>query len=150
MLKPFYIKKKNINSRLVPPVSAADAGKLLGVDEEGNIILVEDSGKKKIINIPITDIEFGQMYGGTPVDKTIASSETSNLDDETLTSVIITITREDGAVIFCNYAAGQTAKCYWGNIVTMGGSNAAIAQIVRNFEDATNVVEVSLLRFSVT
>lgn len=44
MLKPFYNKKKNIDNRLVPVVSAADAGKVFGVDEEGNITLVEGGG----------------------------------------------------------------------------------------------------------
>lgn len=44
MLKPFYNKKKNIDDRLVPAVSAADAGKFLGVTEEGKIALVEGGG----------------------------------------------------------------------------------------------------------
>ncbi len=44
MLKPFYNKKKNIDNRLVPAVSAADAGKVLGVTEEGKIGLVESGG----------------------------------------------------------------------------------------------------------
>lgn len=38
MLKPFFIRKKNIDNRLVPVVSAADAGKALTVDDNGNII----------------------------------------------------------------------------------------------------------------
>lgn len=44
MLKPFYNKKKNIDDRLVPAVSAADAGKVLGVTEEGKIAPVEGGG----------------------------------------------------------------------------------------------------------
>lgn len=44
MLKPFYIKKKNIDNRLVPEVSAADAGKVLGVTEDGSIAPVEAGG----------------------------------------------------------------------------------------------------------
>ena len=44
MLKPFYIKKKNIDNRLLPPATAADAGKLVGVTEGGNFGLVEDGG----------------------------------------------------------------------------------------------------------
>lgn len=45
MLKPFYNKKKNIDDRLVPAVSAADAGKVLGVTEEGKVAPVEGGGK---------------------------------------------------------------------------------------------------------
>ena len=37
MLKPFWNKKKNINDRLTPVVSAADAGKALVVNEDGKI-----------------------------------------------------------------------------------------------------------------
>lgn len=44
MLKPFYIKKKNIDDRLVPEVFASDAGKVLGVTEEGKIAPVEAGG----------------------------------------------------------------------------------------------------------
>lgn len=44
MLKPFYNKKKNINDRLVPAVSVADAGKFLGVTEDGKIAPVEGGG----------------------------------------------------------------------------------------------------------
>lgn len=46
MLKPFYNKKKNIDDRLVPAVTAADAGKVLGVTEEGKIAPVEAGGGK--------------------------------------------------------------------------------------------------------
>ena len=150
MLKPFFIKKKNIDNRLLPAVTAADVGKVFGVTEDGKVAAVEDGGTKKMINIPLTDVEFGQIFAGTPLDKTISSSETANLDDETLTNVIITVTREEGVVIFCNYAVGQVASCYWGNVVTFGDTTAAILQIARNFEDATNVVTISLYKFSIT
>ena len=48
MLKPFYNKKKNIDDRLVPAVTAADAGKLLGVTEEGKIAPVEGGGGSQL------------------------------------------------------------------------------------------------------
>lgn len=44
MLKPFYNKKKNIDNRLLPAVTAADAGKVLGVTKDGNFGLVEAGG----------------------------------------------------------------------------------------------------------
>lgn len=46
MLKPFYNKKKNIDDRLVPAVTADDVGKVLGVIEEGKIAPVEGGGGK--------------------------------------------------------------------------------------------------------
>lgn len=52
MLKPFYNKKKNIDDRLVPEVSVADAGKVLGVTEEGKIAAVEAGGGHKFISLP--------------------------------------------------------------------------------------------------
>lgn len=48
MLKPFYNKKKNIDDRLVPAVSAADAGKVLGVTEDGKIAAVEGGGGSQL------------------------------------------------------------------------------------------------------
>lgn len=48
MLKPFYNKKKNIDDRLVPAVTAADAGKVLGVTEEGKIAAVEGGGGSQL------------------------------------------------------------------------------------------------------
>lgn len=44
MLKPFYNKKKNIDDRLLPVVSAADAGKALVVDANGKIVIGEAGG----------------------------------------------------------------------------------------------------------
>lgn len=44
MIKPFYNKKKNIDNRLVPAVSPSDAGKVLGVTEDGKIAPVEGGG----------------------------------------------------------------------------------------------------------
>lgn len=44
MLKPFWNKKKNIDDRLTPAVTAADAGKALVVDENGKIIASEVGG----------------------------------------------------------------------------------------------------------
>lgn len=44
MLKPFYNKKKNIDYRLVPAVSPDDAGKVLGITEDGKIAPVEGGG----------------------------------------------------------------------------------------------------------
>lgn len=44
MLKPFYNKKKNIDNRLLPSATVADAGKLVGVTEDGKFGLVEGGG----------------------------------------------------------------------------------------------------------
>ena len=44
MLKPFYNKKKNIDNRLLPAATAVDAGKVVGVTEDGKISLVEGDG----------------------------------------------------------------------------------------------------------
>ena len=41
MLKPFYNKKKNIDDRLLPAVTVDDAGKFLGVTEDGKFAPVE-------------------------------------------------------------------------------------------------------------
>lgn len=51
MLKPFFIKKKNIDNRLLPVVSAADAGKVLGVTEDGKVAAVEAGGGDGILVI---------------------------------------------------------------------------------------------------
>ena len=40
MLKPFYNKKKNIDNRLLPSATVADAGKVVGVTEDGKFGLV--------------------------------------------------------------------------------------------------------------
>lgn len=48
MLKPFYNKKKNIDNRLLPVVTADDAGKGLVVDENGNIVAEEVSGGNQL------------------------------------------------------------------------------------------------------
>lgn len=50
MLKPFYNKKKNIDDRLVPAVTAADAGKFLGVTEDGKIAPVEGGSEQLYIH----------------------------------------------------------------------------------------------------
>lgn len=62
MLKPFYIKKKNIDNRLLPAVTAADAGKVLGVTEEGKFGLVEGGGgadfssiRGRVIELTVTN-----------------------------------------------------------------------------------------------
>jgi len=49
MLKPFYNKKKNIDNRLLPSATVADAGKVLGVDDEGKYALTEGGGGGKFI-----------------------------------------------------------------------------------------------------
>ena len=54
MLKPFYNKKKNIDNRLLPSVTAADAGKLVGVTDEGKFGLVEGGGGGGVV--PIDDL----------------------------------------------------------------------------------------------
>lgn len=48
MLKPFYNKKKNIDNRLLPVVTAEDAGKVLGVTEDGKIGLIENGGSDQL------------------------------------------------------------------------------------------------------
>lgn len=48
MLKPFYNRKVNIDDRLVPAVTAEDAGKALVVGEDGKITTGEAGGGKYI------------------------------------------------------------------------------------------------------
>lgn len=70
MLKPFYNKKKNIDDRLVPAVTAADAGKALIVGEDGKITTGESGGGKLYQH----NIHFGYFEG--PVMVIITDSET--------------------------------------------------------------------------
>lgn len=78
MLKPFYNKKKNIDDRLVPAVTAADAGKVVGVDEEGNITLIEagsGGGSDSFnVNIAITGeiVQSQIVFNEGTLDKPIA------------------------------------------------------------------------------
>ncbi|MBO7206954.1 MAG: hypothetical protein J6W10_05005 [Kiritimatiellae bacterium] len=44
MLKPFFIKKKNIDDRLLPSATVADVGKIVAVTEDGGFDLVEAGG----------------------------------------------------------------------------------------------------------
>lgn len=60
MLKPFFIKKKNIDNRLVPVVTAADAGKVLGVTEDGKIAPVEGGGGADF------EVVYFTIESGTP------------------------------------------------------------------------------------
>lgn len=54
MLKPFYNKKKNIDNRLLPSATAADAGKVVGVTEDGNFVLVEGGSVYPEVKIKFT------------------------------------------------------------------------------------------------
>ena len=65
MLKPFYNKKKNIDKRLLPPATAADVGKVVGVTEDGNFALVEGSGGGEGFNLNVS--LTGEIVEGHPV-----------------------------------------------------------------------------------
>lgn len=82
MLKPFYIKKKNINNRLVPPVSAADAGKVLGVTEEGKIAPVEGGGGGSSHIIFLDSISMTHTPLETSIDSNVLYSCHFRLDEE--------------------------------------------------------------------
>lgn len=92
MLKPFYIKKKNIDNRLLPEVSVTDAGKVLGISEEGTIIPVEGGGGFKEISIDITSAQAEDLIGGETVF--------INRDYDG-SALVITLRFPDGSEILC-------------------------------------------------
>lgn len=92
MLKPFYNKKKNIDDRLVPAVSAADAGKVLGVTEEGKIAAVEAGGGVNIVTVEITAEEAISIYQEGSVQKTIPNPTAA---------LIISIKTPDTNELYC-------------------------------------------------
>lgn len=77
MLKPFYNKKKNIDNRLVPPVTAVDVGKVLGVDDEGKYALTEGGGKLYAHKIRSSDANF-------PISVIIVNGESTEFTNDTL------------------------------------------------------------------
>ena len=79
MLKPFYNKKKNIDDRLLPPVTAADAGKALVVDENGKIVTGEAGGNINYIqdiNLTASGIGTQVSISNMKIDNTVV-----NIDD---------------------------------------------------------------------
>lgn len=79
MLKPFYNKKKNIDVRLLPAVTAADAGKALVVDENGKIVTGEAGGNINYnhqINLTAPEIGSNVSISSMKIDSTVV-----NIDD---------------------------------------------------------------------
>lgn len=79
MLKPFYIKKKNIDNRLLPAVTAADAGKALVVDANGKIVTGEAGGNinyNKEIRLTASGIGANVSISSMKIDNTVV-----NIDD---------------------------------------------------------------------
>lgn len=56
MLKPFYNRKVNIDDRLVPAVTAEDAGKALVVGEDGKITTGDAGGKNIYKHTVVSDL----------------------------------------------------------------------------------------------
>lgn len=83
MVKPFYIKKKNIDDRLVPEVSAADAGKVLGVTDAGKIAPVEGGGGGEG-NVDVINCTFNTMTGTL-----FAVIQSGFSDDETAEAAMV-------------------------------------------------------------
>ena len=100
MLKPFYNKKKNIDNRLLPLATAADAGKFVGVTDEGKFGLVEGGGASEILIVhPTVD---GQ--GNVVLDKTY--------------SEMLAHLTEDKPVLCMNAGIASTRMSYNNNTIT--------------------------------
>lgn len=107
MLKPFYIKKKNIDDRLVPDVSAADAGKVLGVNDDGKVVAVEAGGGFSIALIDLSAQDIVKVYQGNTVSKSTQAD----------TSVAIVILRiPDGTMTYCYLSVASSTDLVYRSI----------------------------------
>lgn len=146
MLKPFYNKKKNIDNRLVPEVSAADAGKVLGVTEDGKIGLVE--GGKKFIHVPeFSALEFLQLMSGSAITKIIPDNESVDMDQEDVLKTVLILTSSNNSYYLPGIADFATGGKKWGTFSVEAGPLGVAIEVQRERNDTHNVVTTRVFTF---
>ena len=131
MLKPFFIKKKNIDNRLLPAVTSDDAGKIFIVNEDGKLVLVK-YGAVSTVLVELTQEEAQEIYGGGNVTKTLIIDPDSVViafsiltqqllcykSAETETAVVYRSIAEADLNVECSYTLQSgTLRIYTRNVV---------------------------------